>query len=215
MQHLRSKVGQLHRLVILQRGDREGLRHPARVGGIDTVCIFPHGDTPGRHELGENRGGEVRARPLQRGGHAILRRGHETRDDHDWRQLFVVECIKLVLVRLVLPPRGELLRRHSVQRVDTAGSRGTLLTQTRAIRLDNQHIARIKPRRWRTLRLEVGKEGLRRPDFAKARDDFDRDTGDGAQHAKRLNNRQNVFAILADTGFDFVRDFRPSELFQR
>mmetsp|Transcript_46195 Transcript_46195/g.148848 ORF Transcript_46195/g.148848 Transcript_46195/m.148848 type:complete len:442 (+) Transcript_46195:2672-3997(+) len=85
VQHLRAEVGELDRLVILERVDREGLGHAARVRRVHAVDVLPHRDPRRAHQLREDCGRVVGPRPLECGGHAVGRGGDEASHNDHWR----------------------------------------------------------------------------------------------------------------------------------
>mmetsp|Transcript_39052 Transcript_39052/g.103231 ORF Transcript_39052/g.103231 Transcript_39052/m.103231 type:complete len:317 (-) Transcript_39052:950-1900(-) len=73
VQHLGAEVGELDGLVVLERRDGEGLRHPPRVRREHPVCVLPHCDAGGAQEAREDGCGEVGAAALEGGGRAVGR----------------------------------------------------------------------------------------------------------------------------------------------
>mmetsp|Transcript_39676 Transcript_39676/g.94004 ORF Transcript_39676/g.94004 Transcript_39676/m.94004 type:complete len:629 (-) Transcript_39676:205-2091(-) len=215
MQHLRAEVGQLHCLIVLERLDRESLRHTPRVRRVHAVGVLPHGDAAGAHELRKDGGRVVRPRALESRWDPRLRDRHEPRHDDNRRLLRVVQVVEPLGLASLAPPVDHALRGHIPQRRHSACGCRPFLSEPVERRLDDQHLASVHPRARDVLGLQVRVERLRRPDLSEPCDKLHVDGRDCADEAERAHDVEDVLAVTADVGLDRVCDLRGGKLLQR
>mmetsp|Transcript_16061 Transcript_16061/g.46004 ORF Transcript_16061/g.46004 Transcript_16061/m.46004 type:complete len:364 (+) Transcript_16061:1175-2266(+) len=103
VQHLRTKIRQLPRLVICELLEAHGVFDHPRVGRVDAVHVRPDGDSPAPEQSAHDGGRVIRAIPLECCDHTFRRPGDEAGADDDVRgPVLVAPRIQLGVGRVVM-----------------------------------------------------------------------------------------------------------------
>mmetsp|Transcript_102224 Transcript_102224/g.153136 ORF Transcript_102224/g.153136 Transcript_102224/m.153136 type:complete len:310 (-) Transcript_102224:295-1224(-) len=214
MENLGSKVGQFQGFVVFQRSNRKGLGDTTWISGVDSISIFPHGDTSGGHQPGKDGCRIIRSRSLKSCRYTFCSRGDETGSNQNRHGLLIIQIQKTLGAAIRIPPCLETSASLRPKGANASRGSATLFSQSGAVRFDNENVTGVHPVTRNSCRFQIGVERLGTPNLTISGDDFHCHGRNGTKHAQRLYDTTNILGVLSKVGFDGVCNFRCSQFLQ-